>query len=224
MKTLHSATEEEMIEIETDPPTVIVGNAPELYWIGQLQVDTNSREIYIYGEIDENFGDAFLKIFRFLLNKSHDPITIWLNTPGGDLEAAFMFYDLVTSSPASVITIGTGSICSAGVLMLSCGYRRLVTENCSVMSHESSFYANEKGIRHSEAKDRRKWEDWTSERFTILLGKCTSRTKPDKDGAYWKKITERKAEYWILGGESIVAEGLADAVLTKEDLTNKGRK
>lgn len=204
-------------ELEINP--INLNKAPNLYWIGQLQADVDKREVYLFGEIDQDTGNAFMMIFRHMVNRSHEPITIWLNTPGGDLEVAFMFYDMVTTSPAPVTIIGTGSCCSAGVLMLACGDKRFVAENCVVMNHESTF--ENADLKYSEAKDRRKWEDWISERFTSLVGKCTSRTKPEKNDAYWKKITDKKAEYWILGGQAIVDEGLADAILTKEDLKGK---
>ena len=209
---------DEEIEGPAGSPISVI-HAPDLYWTGQLQADVARREIYLFGEIDGDTGNAFMMIFRHLLNKSHNPITIWLSTPGGDLEVAFMFYDMITTSPAPITIIGTGSCCSAGVLMLACGDKRFVTDNCVVMNHESTF--DNADLKYSEAKDRRKWEDWTSDRFSNLLGRCTSRTKPDKDGTYWKKVTERKAEYWVLGGEAIIMEGLADSVLTKGDLVVK---
>ena len=215
MESRRSSEEQEKPSLTIVTPNKLV-EAPELSWIAEFQADLERREIYVYGEIDEDFGSQFLLTFKYMLNKSHDPITIWLNTPGGDLEAAFMFYDLVKASPAHITTIGTGSVCSAGVLMLACGHKRLVTETCSIMSHEGSFH-NEEGIRHSEAKDRRHWEDWTFDRLVTLIGQCTVKAKPDKDAKYWKRITERKAEYWILGGEAIVAEGLADSILTTTD-------
>jgi len=189
-------------------------NAPALYWIHEFWVDLDKREIYIVGEIDGDFANQFLATFRHLLNQSHEPITIWLSTPGGDVEAAFMFYDLVINSPAPITIIGTGGVASAGVLMLACGHKVYVTENCTMMNHESTF-SGEVALRHSEAKDRRKWEDWIGERFIVLLGKCTSKRKGDKDASYWRKITDKKAEYWVLGGEAIVAEGLADDILRR---------
>jgi len=198
----------------------VPGDAPELYWITEFWANLDKREIYICGEIDADFGNQFLITFNYLLHKSHDPITIWLSTIGGDVEAAFMFYDLITNSPAPVTIIGTGGVASSGVLMLACGHKVLVTENCTMMNHESTF-SGEVALRHSEAKDRRKWEDWIGERFITLIGRCTSKRKPEKNDAYWRKITNNKAEYWILGADAIVADGLADAILTTETFRGK---
>ena len=183
---------------------------PELAHIHGLRLNPNSREIFIIGEISEDFQEWFATSFRYLVSLNNKPIIIWLSTGGGLVEGSYVFHDLVRASSAHVIIIGTGSIASAGVLMLACGHKRYVTESCVVMSHEGSI-SWEEG-RYSEIKDRRKFEDWNMTHWYELMGRYS------KDKSYWKNVTSKQAEYWILGGAAIVEEGLADAVLTQEIL------
>ena len=42
----------------------------------------STREIFISGEIDEDFSHWFTMAMRRLESQGESPITIWLNTPG----------------------------------------------------------------------------------------------------------------------------------------------
>lgn len=171
--------------------------------------DEATRTVFVEGEIGDGYGSEFEQIMWWLeRGGNHDPITIWLSTPGGDVQSMYQFYDAVVGSPCQVTTIGHGEVVSAGVLMLVCGDRRYVRENCVLMSHESGgFGAGEDGLRYSEAKDRRKWEDWVTSRWNELMARHTPH-----DAAYWKSVTSRRAELWKLGAAEIIEQGLADGV------------
>ncbi len=169
---------------------------------------TKTRTIWIEGNIGEDWGAFFQQVMWWFEQESHDPITIYLQTPGGDTQSMYEFYDIVVGSPCEVTMIGHGQVCSAGVLMLVCGDVRYVMENCVLMSHEASGFGTDEGLRHSEAKERRKWEDWTVSQWNVLMARHTPH-----DAAFWKSITGRKAELWKLGAYEIIQQGLADAVL-----------
>lgn len=176
--------------------------------VQRLSFDLHERVIWVCDEIETDFGGWFAQVMRAMeANCSTKSVTVWLNTPGGDVQSMFAFYDIVQASKLEVIGIGHGQVVSAGVLMMACCNTRYVTENCVLMSHEGADY-DSGGLRYSEAKERRKWEDWTHARWCELMARHTPH-----DAAYWRSLTNRKAEYWLLGGEAIVAEGLADKVI-----------
>jgi ATP-dependent Clp protease protease subunit len=183
--------------------------APELTHLLDLGVFEKTREIFISDDIDEDFGGWITMVLRRLqLLGPGEPITVWLNCPGGDVQSMFVFYDLVTTIPEEITVIGIGGVCSAAVLMLACADKRLVSENCVLMSHEPVVSGEE--LRYSEAKQRRQWTDWIHKRWIELMARHTP-----QDEAFWKRTTERTAEYWKLGGEDIVAAGLADGIFKK---------
>lgn len=179
--------------------------ASPLEIIDRQGVNVTQRKIYI-DDIDEETGTWFLKVRDYLADLGGSPIEVVLNTPGGDVNSMFVFHDAVQSSPVPIHTLGTGMVCSAGVLMLACGHVSRVTESCVWMSHEPSGFGGD-GLRLSEARDRRRADDWTQEHWANLMSRHTPR-----DSAYWKSISKRKAEYWICGGEAIVQAGMADEV------------
>lgn len=172
----------------------------------RLSYDESTRTIWVDGEIDADFGDWFRKLLWNFERASLEPITVWLNTPGGNVQSMFQFYDAVVGSPCEITIIGHGEIISAGVLMFVAGDFRLVTENCVLMSHEGADF-EASGLNYSEMKERKRYWDWTMSRWNELMARHTP-----QDAAYWKSTTSRKAEYWLLGGRAIVEAGIADAI------------
>lgn len=191
------------LKIETTVP----GNAPAHYWIDETGIDIAGRTIWLVGELTEEDADWFAKAVRVMVDQSaNTPIIVMLNTPGGDVTAMFAIHDLIRSSPCNIRVIAYGEVVSAGVLLLTCGHRRMVSESCVLMSHEPTV-GDESDLGLRAAKDRRAWEDWTHTHWCELMARYTP-----QDAAWWKRKTERKAEYWLLGGQSIVDAGLADGV------------
>lgn len=196
-------SEEEVVNVELQAP-----NARPIDQVVNTGLDPENSTIYL-ADIDEGTGTWFRMALDFMNAQAAEngPITIALNTPGGDVVSMFAIHDAIRTSRRPTRVIGTGQICSAGVLLLACGHYRVVTESCCLMSHESTSGAQE-GLGLRAAKDRRKYEDWMHQWWCELMGRYTR----DKDAAWWRRITERKAEYWLLGGRRIVEEGLADEV------------
>jgi ATP-dependent protease ClpP protease subunit len=176
--------------------------APHLSHILNLSVDWKARQIYLDGEIEESTGSWLWTVLDQL---GGEPVRIHLNTPGGDVVAMFAIHDAIRHHGA-VTVLAYGQVCSAGVLILACAHDRAVTSSTILMSHESTSSQGELGYR--AAKDRRKVDDWFHEYWFELMAKYTP-----QDEKWWKQTTERKAEYWLLGGKAIVAAGIADRVI-----------
>lgn len=192
--------------------------APELIHIQNMDVNLKTRELFVGGEITDEFGDWFTCVMRYLEHQSSDPIIVWLNTPGGDVSSMFTFHDLVRASTCKVVTIGTGQVCSAGVLMLACGNKRLVTESTILMSHRSE----EKLIGNLEQMEAQmKVVKWSEEHWGVLMDRYTPDKGEDgkvRDARYWFQLGKKSAEWWITGGVAIIAEGIADEIYNADNL------
>jgi ATP-dependent protease ClpP protease subunit len=181
--------------------------SPSLSHLHNLEVLPTSREIHLCDEITEDTGAWFFRCTRWLESKSLEPIRLVLATPGGDIGSMFVVHDVIRNTPCPVEIVAVGDVCSAGVLILACGDRRLVTENVSLMSHESQGAEGDLGFKAS--KDRFEFRKWQFNRWCELMARYTPQEK-----TWWKNKTERQAEYWLLGGQAIVDGGLADEVVS----------
>jgi ATP-dependent Clp protease protease subunit len=199
-----------LIEVISEGSNVLKP-APELTHIQTLGADVAKRELYVMDEITEDFGLWFTTAIRYLEKHSHDPITVWLSTPGGSVESMFTFHDLVRTSPCEITIIATGQVCSAGVLMLACGDKRMVTESTILMSHRSQ---DEMSGNLEQMESYLKVMKWGEDHWSELMARYT----PDfvegkaRDQRYWFQLGKKNAEWWIMGGKAIVREGLADAI------------
>ena len=77
-------------------------------------------------------------------NLSDNPLpqlTIVINSPGGDVHAAFALIDVMKSSSIPIKTVGLGLIASCGFLIFIAGTKgkRILTPNTSILSHQYSW-------------------------------------------------------------------------------------
>lgn len=177
--------------------------APGIAHVINLGLDWEKRIIHVSGEIGSGDGEWFWTVIERLGRE--EPVEVHINTPGGDVDSMFAMHDAIRRH-GKVTTVGYGQVCSAGVLLLACGHKRFVAESTILMSHETTGSAGELGYR--AAKDRRKVDDWIHVYWAELMARYTP-----MDAAWWRRKTEKTAEYWLLGGKEIVEQGLADEIL-----------
>lgn len=104
--------------------------------------------------------ESCAELIGWILNHNFEPenpeegyfkpesLTVLINSPGGDLDAVSAAIDVMRGSSIPVRTIGIGQIASAGLLLFMAGEKgqRVLSENCSVMSH--SFSTGIMGNKH----------------------------------------------------------------------------
>jgi ATP-dependent Clp protease protease subunit len=114
----------------------------------------------VFGEIDICTSE---NVTQFLiahnLKKSPvKPLHMVINSPGGDLAAAFAIIDLMRSSAKPIYTWAVGEICSAGLMVFMAGKRgnRNISPNCHITSHQ--FSSNFEGKAHELMNAQRDWQ------------------------------------------------------------------
>lgn len=108
----------------------------------ELEQDKSPGLSLLFGEITtELVAETVAWILtENLAENPPDNLTLLINSPGGDLSAAFALIEIMQGSRIPVRTVGLGEICSAGLLIFMSGVRggRILTPTCSVMSHHFS--------------------------------------------------------------------------------------
>ena len=78
-----------------------------------------TRQIVLTGEVNKELADSIAK--QLLILDSEDnksPIYMYIDSPGGDVDAGFAIYDVIRFVKAPVYLIGMGLIASAATLIL----------------------------------------------------------------------------------------------------------
>lgn len=97
------------------------------------------RKIFINGEVTEEMADDFVSKMLYL-SRTKEPIDIYLNTPGGSVNAGLVIYDIIQSCnkkiPVNIYCTGMAS--SMGAVILAGGQKgkRFILPHSRVMIHE----------------------------------------------------------------------------------------
>lgn len=104
------------------------------------------RIIMLDEEIDDEFTSQVITQLLYLKNISKDPITMFVNGPGGSVYSGLGIYDMMENVKASGIIVktrGIGVAASMQSFLLSAGTKgeRKVFPNCTIMIHQPSMGA-----------------------------------------------------------------------------------
>ena len=95
-----------------------------------------NRIIFISGEIEQDMANGVIGQFLYLESKSHDPITVYLSSYGGEIAAGLAICDVIQFISSQVNIICTSVAMSMGAVILACGDKRYALPNARIMIHQ----------------------------------------------------------------------------------------
>lgn len=161
------------------------------------------------GEVNSTMAELAIKGLTFLDSWSSEPITIYLDSLGGDWYNGMGIYDLIQSLKSHVTIIVLGHACSMGSIILQAADERVMGPHSIMMIHDGSEYLN------SDCKSVEAWaatiKPTREQMYRIYLDRIR-RTR----SRYTLKQVEKLCEHdKILTPTQAVELGLADRVLGK---------
>ena len=117
---------------------------------GELET---SRTLFLSGEISDEtwYGDEVTpQLFKDELNSGQGDITVWINSPGGDVFAAAQIYNMLRDYPGSIIVRIDSLAASAASVIAMAGNTVEMSPVAMMMIHNPST------IAFGEAKDMEK--------------------------------------------------------------------
>lgn len=97
-----------------------------------------NRRLFLFGEIDQNLVFSFTMQMLSLMEDEQSEISIYINSPGGEVNAGLAIYDLIQSCRAPINMYCIGMAASMGALIFAGGQkgRRFILPHSKVMIHE----------------------------------------------------------------------------------------
>ncbi len=94
-----------------------------------------NRRIFLQGEIDANMANAVLSQLLYLTDEGEQPINIYINSNGGEVDAGLMIYDMLQSIDTPVNLYCTGMAASMAAVILAGGQkgRRFILPHSKTM-------------------------------------------------------------------------------------------
>ena len=119
-------------------PTIEVETAGGTREVSLDALHLKNRNIFITGEINQESANDFLSRFLYLTQESNEPITVYINSPGGEVLSGLLIYDAIVGSNVEVNTVCAGLAASMAAIILSAGTikHRFILEHSKVMIHE----------------------------------------------------------------------------------------
>ena len=115
-------------------------------WKNQAETGTDpaERTLFLNGTIaDESWYDDSVtpQIFKEELLSGSGPITVWINSPGGDCVAAAQIYNMLMDYPSDVTVKIDGIAASAASVIAMAGTKVLVSPVSMMMIHNPATIA-----------------------------------------------------------------------------------
>lgn len=165
------------------------------------------REIYCTGEITQESASALILQLRYLQSESpSEEITLYINSPGGEVTGGLAVYDTMRAVSCPVKTVCIGMAASIAAILFCSGDQRKILPHARVMIHDPMVADGISGSAlqiHNVARDMMKTRD--------TVGKILAR----HTGHTLEEVLEKTSTDCYFSAGEAVAWGLADCVIDR---------
>lgn len=164
-----------------------------------------TRTVVVEHGTDGVVGEhAFLKLFKGLviLRSSPEPITIILNSPGGNCVDGLAMFDAISELPNHVTVKVYGEAASMGAVILQAADHRVMTRSSEMLLHDGA--TNIEGV-HRDVVRYVESTKLTRERFYQIFA--------DRTGQKKEYFRRKMAHDWFITPEQALKEGLIDEIV-----------
>lgn len=159
------------------------------------------RIILITDEITDQLATLIVAEIIYLNAQDQDePITVYINSPGGSIYAGLAIYDIMKKVKCPVSTIGIGLCASMGAFLLSAGDKgkRYALENTEIMIHQP-LGGSQGQVSDIEIMTKRYLylKNKLNELLAMHTGQDIKKIAKDTDRDYFMSAAEAK-EYGII--------------------------
>lgn len=164
-----------------------------------------NRQLFLYDVVDEESSLKIIKALYGLDTLNHNPIMLYLNTPGGSCSDGLAIIDAMKTIESPVVTIITNEVCSMGGHISVAGDKRVCYQNSVWMAHDASSYIED---YFQKIKDR---ANFLEKYYKILEGNLRKHT-----GLTNKELKKaRDGELWLFS-DDMLSKGIVDEIIINE--------
>ena len=182
--------------------------------ISSVSVDARllaNRMIFLEDSItSEMVCNIVKKVMVLTLEDPDKPITFLINSPGGDVNAGMVLYDLIQTSKTPIRMVAVGRAYSMAAVLLTAGrHGRYMLKNSSLMLHQPLLGSQVTG-NSSSIKSISDNLLEVKKQMNRLLSKHTGKTE--------KQIEKATSYDHYFNAEEAIAFGLCDGVIGFDEI------
>jgi len=160
-----------------------------------------ARSIFIFGEISQKMALEVCRQLLVMQQKGDDPITIYINSQGGHVEAGDTIHDMIRFIKPVVRIVGTGWVASAGITIYLAAEKenRYSLPNSRYMIHQPSGGMHGTSLDVAiEMNEIVKMRERINRLISDRTGQSYEKVSADTDRNFWLG-PEEAIEYGIVG-------------------------
>ena len=163
------------------------------------------RELELMTSVDAESCAAVIRGLLYLQHQDPEaPVTLYINSPGGEVQSGLALYDVMQALNCPVNTICLGMAASMAALIFVSGARREMLPHSRIMIHDPLIGG---GIGGSALSVKARADDLM--RIRDITGEVLSR----HTGMPLDRVFELTAQDTYFEAEDAIEAGLADAVI-----------
>ena len=165
------------------------------------------REIFLTEEVNPETSNELIKQLMYLERQdSGKEITLYINSPGGEVISGLAVYDLISLMKSPVRTVCTGTAASMAAILFLAGEKREMLPHTRLMIHDPSFSGGSIGGKKShELRHELEKLDEVREALAKIIA--------EKTGRPLEEIYDVTSDDTFYSAEEAIAFGLATGIM-----------
>jgi ATP-dependent Clp protease protease subunit len=156
------------------------------------------REIFLWGEIDDESAESIVKRILFFDGQSSEDIKIFINSPGGVISSGLAIYDAMQKAKSEIAVVCMGQAASMAAVILCAGTKgkRDAWEHARVLIHQPLISGNMFGPASDlqiQAEEMLRIRDNLNEILAAHTGQTMAKIAEDTDRDYFMSAEEARA-------------------------------
>ncbi|MCR5280061.1 MAG: ATP-dependent Clp protease proteolytic subunit [Lachnospiraceae bacterium] len=179
------------------------------------------RKIFLVGEVNDETCNTLIKELLYMESEDNSkPITLFINSPGGDVGSGLAVYDTIRLLKSPVTAVVTGIAASMGsIILLACDKdKRFMLPSSRIMIHDCSWGRRDMGGKKPfEVEEELKQLEKTNAKLLSIISKRCGKTMNEV------AAVTKNDNYF--DAEEAISFGLATAILDDKKfslITKKG--
>lgn len=155
------------------------------------------RQIFLWGEINDESAEAIVKRILFFDMQSSDDITLYINSPGGVISSGLAIYDAMQFAKSDIVTVCMGQAASMAAVLLCSGTKgkRQAWEHARVLIHQPLISGNMFGPASDiqiQAEEMLRVRDNLNQILADHTGQTINKIQDDTDRDFFMSAEDSK--------------------------------
>lgn len=167
-----------------------------------------NREIFLTTKVDNETSNELIKQLMILEKLSDtEEVTIYINSPGGEVVSGLAVYDYIQLMKAPVRTVCIGTAASMGAILFLAGKKREMLKHTRLMIHDPAYGGGD--MTGKKPHELQMYVDKLKQSQEII-----AKIIAEKTGKVLDEVYEKTREDSYFNAEEAIAYGLATGIVT----------